>query len=99
MDQVQENAIRSTVLRLNAQAWGLAFGFLFGLALFSATMFLVLRGGENVGAHLSLLRVYFPGYSVSILGSFVGFAYAFVVGYVTGRLIGLVYNRVADAVG
>ena len=99
MDQVQENAIRSTVLRLNAQAWGLAFGFLFGLALFSATMFLVLRGGENVGAHLGLLRVYFPGYSVSILGSFVGFAYAFVVGYVTGRLIGLVYNRLADAVG
>jgi len=99
MDEVQEHAIRSTVLRLNAQAWGLAFGFLFGLALFAATMFLVLRGGENVGAHLGLLRVYFPGYSVSTLGSFVGFAYAFVVGYVTGRLIGLVYNRVADAVG
>ena len=99
MDQVQEHAIRSTVLRLNAQAWGLAFGFLFGLGLFAATMVLVLRGGENVGAHLGLLGVYFPGYSVSILGSFVGFAYAFVVGYVTGRLIGLVYNRVADAVG
>jgi len=99
MDQVQEHAIRSTVMRLNAQAWGLAFGFLFGLGLFAATMVLVLRGGENVGAHLGLLGVYFPGYSVSILGSFVGFAYAFVVGYVTGRLIGLVYNRVADAVG
>jgi len=99
MDQVQEHAIRSTLLRLNAQAWGLAFAFLFGLGLFAATMFLVLRGGENVGAHLGLLRVYFPGYSVSTFGSFIGFAYAFVVGYITGRLIGLVYNRVADAVG
>ena len=98
MGELQETSVRKAVLRLNAQAWGMAFGAIFGLGLFFATVFLVARGGEHVGAHLSLLRVYFPGYSVSVIGSFVGFVYAFVVGYATGRLIGGIYNRLTDAV-
>jgi hypothetical protein len=48
-----------------------------------------------VGQHLSMLRVFFPGYSVTWLGAFVGFIYAFVVGYGLGRIIGSVYNRLA----
>jgi hypothetical protein len=97
-DEDQERSLRMALMRLNAQAWGMSFGAIFGLGLFLATLFLVIRGGEHVGAHLSLLRVYFPGYSVSVAGSFIGFIYAFVVGYATGRLIGLIYNRLTDAV-
>lgn len=96
MDHFDEQAVRKHLLRLNAQAWGMAFGFLFGFGLFAATLFLVLRGGENVGAHIKLLRIYFPGYSPTVLGAFIGFVYAFVVGYAAGRLIGLIYNRITD---
>lgn len=92
-----QQSVRSTILRLNARAWGIAMGLLFGVALFFATNFLVVKGGREVGPHLSLLSVYFPGYSVSFVGSLIGFVYAFVLGYALGRLIGTVYNRLAGA--
>jgi hypothetical protein len=88
----EHRQLERALQRLNARAWGIAMGLLAGGALFLATMILVVKGGENQGQHLRLLRVFFPGYTVSFLGSFVGFIYAFVVGYATGRLIGMVYN-------
>jgi hypothetical protein len=84
--------LRSAILRLNGRIWGWAFGLVFGTTLWIATLILVVKGGNNVGQHLSLLAVYFPGYSVTVLGAFIGFVYAFVVGYGSGRLIGVVYN-------
>lgn len=95
----EQRAVRRAVLRLNAQAWGISFGLLFGLGLLGATWVLVARGGENVGAHLSLLAAYFPGYRVTTLGGLIGFMYAFVLGYITGRVVGRVYNWVADREG
>ena len=91
--------LRTTVLRLNARAWGVAMGLLLGGGLFIATNILVLKGGEVVGPHLGLLGVYLPGYRVSFLGSLVGFVYAFVIGYLFGRLIGTVYNSLANRFG
>jgi len=81
------------VLQLNARAWGISFGLLAGLGLFGATLFLVIKGGQNVGAHLGLLEVFFPGYSVTVGGAFIGLVYGFVLGYGVGRLIGALYNR------
>lgn len=68
-------------------------GLLLGGGLFLATNFLVLKGGADVGRHLRLLSVFFPGYSVTFAGSLIGFVYAFVLGYALGRVIGSVYNR------
>ena len=77
----EEQALRRTILRANEQGWGIAIGLLFGLGLLLATVVLVLKGGPNPGPHLSLLRIYFPGYSVTWLGAGIGFVYAFVLGY------------------
>lgn len=93
----REEEVESYLLRLNGRAWGIACGLLFGIGLFAATNFLLLLGGENVGQHLNLLSVYFPGYEVTFLGSLIGFVYAFVVGYATGRIICSVYNLAARA--
>ena len=90
-----EKEVERTLLRMNARAWGIAFGLLAGLGLFLATNILLLKGGDVVGPHLSLLGVYLPGYSVTFFGSVVGFVYMFVIGYGFGRLIGEVYNRLA----
>ena len=87
--------VQASLLRLNAQAWGISAGLLLGGGLFLATIFLVIRGGPNIGQHLGLLRVFFPGYSVTWPGAFIGFIYAFVLGYGLGRIIGSVYNRLA----
>jgi hypothetical protein len=96
-DESQE--LKRTLARLNARAWGIAIGLLMGGGLFLATLILVVKGGPNVGQHLGLLRAYFPGYSVSVVGSFIGFIYGFVVGYALGRIIGSVYNRLVRAPG
>jgi len=85
--------LNATILRLNGRAWGIALGLLLGGGLFLATMVLVIKGGSDVGQHLSLLAVFFPGYRVTMLGGVIGFVYAFVLGYALGRLISTVYNR------
>lgn len=87
-----ETELQTALLRLNARAWGIAFGLLLGGGLFIATLVLVLRGGENPGQHLGLLRIFFPGYTISVVGAIIGFIYAFVVGYAFGRLVGSAYN-------
>ena len=95
-DQLQQEElqiIKKALVRFNEQGWGIAFGSVFGFGLFFATVFLVIRGGFQVGRHLNLLSVYLPGYNVSFPGAIVGFIYAFVIGYGVGRTIGTVYNK------
>lgn len=89
----QSDNLEVAVRRLNARAWGITGGVLLGGGLLIATLVLVIKGGPNPGRHLNLLSNYFPGYRVSVLGSFIGFIYAFVLGYGCGRVVGWVYNR------
>ena len=94
-DRVTEQKLFSGVLWLNAKVFGLTLGIVFGLALFLATNWLVLKGGKPVGPHLALLSQYFIGYRVSFLGSFVGFLYGFALGTMTGSFVGWFYNKIA----
>jgi hypothetical protein len=96
---MNRNEELNTLLKLNARAWGIAVGMLLGTGLLIATVFLVLKGGETVGPHLSLLGQYLPGYSVTWGGAFIGFVYLFVIGYAIGRLIGGVYNALVRSDG
>ncbi len=98
IEQDEREALKSALARLNERAWGVAVGLMFGGGLLLATIVLVVQDGPNVGQHLSLLRSYFPGYSVTYVGSMVGFIYGFVLGYALGRTIGSVYNRLVRKV-
>jgi hypothetical protein len=91
-----EELIQKGVVRLNAKLLGTVLGILVGGALFLATVILVIKGGPNVGLHLGLLAQFFPGYTVTYLGSLVGFLYGFVVGFAIGAVFGAVYNKVAS---
>jgi membrane protease YdiL (CAAX protease family) len=91
------------VLRLNTKLLSLVLGLLFGLLIFVATNWLVIKGGHVtnggeyvVGPHLELLNQFFVGYNVSFLGSIVGFFYGFAIGTLSGSLIGWVYNKFVD---
>lgn len=90
----EEELIKSAVLRLNGNILGIVMGSIGALAIFVATNWLVLKGGEVVGPHLQLLDQFFLGYSVTFAGSFIGAIYGFVTGYLCGLLIGLIYNGV-----
>jgi hypothetical protein len=91
----EEHVVRKVLARAHEQGWGVAFGLVCGIGLFLATAILVVQGGPNPGPHLGLLRVYFPGYSVTWLGSVIGFVYAFVGGYAIGRTVATIYNRLS----
>jgi hypothetical protein len=87
--------IAAAVARLRAGIMALVFAFCGGFGLFLATIWLLLRGGENVGEHLELLSNYFPGYRVSWLGSLLGLIYGALVGAVIGYALAWIYNRLA----
>ena len=86
--------INHAIARLRASVMALVFGLTAGTGLFIATAWLVIRGGEQVGPTLGLLRHYLPGYSVTWPGAFVGFFYLLVVGGVTGWVVAFIYNRI-----
>lgn len=90
----EEEILKHAVLRLNGQIVGIVVGIVCALAIFVATNWLVLKGGEVVGPHLSLLAQFFIGYSVTFVGSLVGALYGFILGYLSGLFIGWVYNAI-----
>lgn len=93
-EQSMEETLFKTVLRFNAKVVGTVTGLLAGGAVFVATNWLLIKGGENVGAHLILLNQFFLGYQVSLLGSFIGGAYGFICGFLIGYFHAWTYNRI-----
>jgi hypothetical protein len=92
--ETEQEQIEHAVMVLNEKLLGTVLGVLFGSMLFLATNFLILKGGEHVGAHLALLSVFLPGYRVTFFGSLIGFFYMFVLGFIIGIVIGAVYNKI-----
>jgi hypothetical protein len=90
-----EDAVLVQLLYLNAKVQGVVTGVVAALAIFIATNWLVLKGGEVIGPHLGLLGQFFIGYRVSFVGSLIGAAYGFVVGYVIGYSAAKLYNAIA----
>jgi tetrahydromethanopterin S-methyltransferase subunit G len=86
--------LESAVLKLDGNVWGLVFGILLGVMIFVATNFLLIKGGEVVGPHLGLLSQFLFGYSVSFVGSLIGFGYGLLYGYLTGFVTARIYNCV-----
>jgi hypothetical protein len=86
--------INDAVARLRASVMAVVFGLTSGTGLFVATVWLVIRGGAQVGPTLGLLRNYLPGYSVTWPGAFIGFVYAAVLGSAVGWVVAFIYNRI-----
>lgn len=95
-NEQQEQALARAVARLRAGVMATVLGMTCGTGLWLATVWLVVRGGSNVGQHLGLLRFYFPGYSVTWGGAFLGFVYGALAGAVVGYSLTWIYNRLVD---
>lgn len=70
--------------RMDKLAFAVALGVVAGLVTFTATLFLVFKGGEAVGRNMQLLDEFFLGYTVSVTGAMVGFAYSFLWAFLWG---------------
>jgi hypothetical protein len=82
-----ELRLLQAAIRINMIVMALAFGLLCGGALWVGTVILLLRGGWDVGLHLSLLSVFLPGYSVTWHGAWVGLAWGAFFGGLSGALL------------
>jgi hypothetical protein len=91
-----ERLLVTRIVRVNATVQGIVTGLVLGLIIFTATIWLVLKGGRVVGPHLSLLGQYFIGYKVSFVGSLIGFGWGFAVGFALGFFVSASYNWLAD---
>jgi protoporphyrinogen oxidase len=93
---VDEEIVTEEIVRIFAKldrwAFGAALGVVMGSVLCVATLILALKGGDVVGPHLALLAQYFPGYRVSVGGSFLGLVYGIAAGFVMGWLFALIRN-------
>lgn len=92
---LEEEFILRSIARLRAGIMAIVFGVLAGTGLLVATIWLIVRGGPNVGQHLQLLGHFFPGYAVTPIGALFGFFWAAVAGAALGWLLAWVYNWVA----
>lgn len=93
-DEAQAIKIIAAVTKIKTIVFACVTALICGVMLFVMTAWLVLKGGADVGAHLKLLSHYFPGYTITWGGSFVGFFYAALIGIVGGGFVGAVYNRI-----
>ena len=96
-DATIEELIRDAFARYDAVALGSALGAVAGLGLFAATAMLLLQGGENVGANLSLLGNYLLGFEMSWGGAFYGLVEAGALGFGFGWLLAKLINTVIAA--
>ncbi len=91
-DLTFDEYFQQTFSRIYKLGFAIATGTVSGLIMFMATLFLTLKGGETVGQNLQLLSSYFLGYTVTINGAFIGFAYSFGYGFLLGWLFATFRN-------
>jgi hypothetical protein len=84
--------IGRALVRFNAHVLGSVLAVLSAVTLFTATVVLVLSGGENPGPMLGLLGHFLPGYSVSFAGALIGAVWVAVAGYALGAVLALCYG-------
>ena len=89
---VPEKALIAAFARMDKLALATAVGTVCGLLVFSATMWIISRGGNVLGSHLRLLAQYFIGYTVTVTGGFIAFGYSFFWGFLFGWLFAYLRN-------
>ena len=92
--RIEIDALAKIFARYDPVALGGAVGSIAALALFLATVALLLRGGEAVGPTLSLLANYLVGYQVSWAGAALGLLEAGAGGFLFGFTLAKLINAV-----
>lgn len=79
-------------MKLNVNAFALTCGIIWGVGLFLVTWWIIVLNGAT-GEPTFIGRVYL-GYSISPLGSIIGFVWASVDGLIAGAIFAWLYNRI-----
>lgn len=84
------------IIKIESHSLGLATACIFSILLFFSTNILILRGTADESINAALLSYYFPGYSVSFLGSLIGSIELFFLTYFTFRVFSFTYNKTSN---
>lgn len=82
MNEIRDPELLLAFAPVHKRAFGVAVGIALGLAMFLATLVSLILGRAQ--EEMSLLSVYFAGYSVSWIGALVGAGWGFFVGFIAG---------------
>lgn len=89
---ISDEVLIRAFARMDKLAFAIAVGSVCGLAIFVATIWLIIKGGEVVGPNLQLVGQYFIGYTVTLKGVFIGLGYSFLWGFIWGWLFAYLRN-------
>jgi len=81
-------------MKIKPLALGLSLGIVWGFALFVTTWLCYFTGYGKLLLEALAASIY-PGYSISPLGSVLGFVYGFIDLTIAGTLVGWIYNKFA----
>ena len=80
-------------MKLNVKALALTSALLWGIGLFTLTWWII--AFEGVTNEVTIIGKLYRGYSISPLGSFIGFIWAFLDGLIIGAIFAWVYNKIS----
>ena len=80
-------------MKLNIKAFGLSCAILWGFCLFIITWWMIAFDGSS--EEMTIIGRVYRGYTVSPLGSVIGFAWAFVDALIGGVIFAWLYNLLA----
>ena len=92
-DEVNLKLLKAAI-RFNAMILGLTAGTLAAVVVYVGTQASIVKWGDNSGGYLELLAIFFPGYSVSASGAWIGAFWAFFYFSITSWLSYRVYGKV-----
>ncbi len=81
-------------MKLNVQAFAVAFGVWWGVGIFLGTWWVIALSGAT-GEPTFLARIYI-GYEISPLGSIIGFAWGALDALIAGAIFAWLYNTIAE---
>ncbi len=80
-------------MKLNVKALALTSGLVWGFGLFCLTWWMIANGATG---ETTLIGKVYIGYSISIVGSFIGLVWAFFDGLIGGAIFAWLYNLIAS---
>jgi len=78
-------------MKLNAKAFAMASGVIWGLLMFVTTLFAAMNGYAT--DFLLVMASVYPGFSLTYMGAFIGAIYGFIDGFIGGWVFAWLYNR------
>lgn len=84
-------------MKLQVRAFALTCGLVWGFGVFISTWWIILFDGPS--ADPTLLGRFYPGFSISAVGSIIGLIWALADGVIDGAIFAWLYNRLTDRLG